>query len=51
MLLRKHRQLIRADDYGIVDRSRWDKEVGYFFSRIVFECLTEGDRRHVAGTA
>ena len=47
VLLRKHRQLIRVDDYGLVDRSRWDKEVGYFFARIVFETLAGDDRRHV----
>jgi restriction system protein len=46
VLVRKHRQLIRIDDYGIVDRSRWEREVGYFFSRIVFEELPprEGER-------
>jgi restriction system protein len=47
VLLRKHRQLVRTDDYGLVDRSRWDKEVGYFFTRIVFETLAESERRHV----
>jgi restriction system protein len=46
VLVRKHRQLIRIDDYGIIDRSRWEKEVGYFFSRIVLEELPprEGER-------
>jgi restriction system protein len=47
VLLRKHRQLVRVDDYGLVDRSRWEKEVGYFFTRIVFEALPAPDRRHV----
>lgn len=47
VLQRKHRQLIRTDDYGIVDRSRWEKEVGYFFQRIVFASLAPADGRHV----
>lgn len=47
VLQRKHRQLVRTDDYGLVDRSRWDREVGYFFTRIVFETLAEDERRHV----
>ena len=47
VLLRKHRQLIRIDDYGLVDRSRWEKEVGYFFQKIVFESLRGTDGRRI----
>ncbi len=47
VLQRKHRQLIRTDDYGIVDRSRWEKEVGYFFQKIVFESLRGTDGRRI----
>lgn len=47
VLQRKHRQLIRTDDYGIVDRSRWEKEVGYFFQKIVFQSLGGTDGRRI----
>jgi restriction system protein len=47
VLVRKHRQLIRIDDYGIVDRSRWEKEVGYFLSRVVLEELPPRDGERV----
>ena len=41
VLRRKQRQLVRVDDYGLVDRSRWEREVGYFFDKVVFETLSE----------
>ena len=47
VLQRKHRLLIRTDDYGIVDRSRWEKELGYFFDRVVLPAMTPADVRHV----
>jgi restriction system protein len=47
VLLRKHRQLIRTDDYGVVDRSRWEKEVGYFFAKIVFQALARREGEQV----
>lgn len=43
VLVRKRRQLVRVDDYGIVDRSRWEKEVGYFFDKVVFRSLAAAD--------
>ena len=47
VLRRKHRQLVRIDDYGVADRSRWDREIGYFFDNVVFQALGERDRRHI----
>ena len=47
VLRRKQRQLVRVDDYGVVDRSRWEREVGYFFDKVVFESLAEPEARHV----
>jgi restriction system protein len=43
VLVRKRRQLIRVDDYGVVDRSRWEKEIGYFFAKVVFQALPPSD--------
>jgi restriction system protein len=39
-LRRKRRQLLRADDYGLVDPSRWEREAGYFLDRVVLGSLT-----------
>jgi restriction system protein len=47
VLVRKRRQLIRVDDYGVVDRSRWDKEVGYFFDKVVLQTLRASDRQRI----
>jgi restriction system protein len=47
VLRRKQRQLVRVDDYGLVDRSRWEREVGYFFDRVVLQSLAEPEARHV----
>jgi restriction system protein len=47
VLRRKHRQLVRVDDYGVVDRSRWEREVGYFLDRVVLAGLAPGDARRV----
>ena len=47
VLRRKRRQLVRVDDYGLVDRSRWEREVGYFFDKVVFETLSGREARHV----
>ena len=47
VLRRKQRQLVRVDDYGLVDRSRWEREVGYFFDKVVFETLSVREARHV----
>ena len=47
VLRRKQRQLVRVDDYGLVDRSRWEREVGYFLDRVVLEALAEREARHV----
>lgn len=43
VLVRKRRHLVRVDDYGVVDRSRWDKEIGYFFDKVVFPSLPPDD--------
>jgi restriction system protein len=43
VLVRKRRQLVRVDDYGVVDRSRWEKEVRYFFEKVILQTLPEGD--------
>lgn len=42
-LRRKRRQLLRADDYGLVDPSRWEREAGYFLDRVVLGRLTGRD--------
>jgi restriction endonuclease len=47
VLRRKQRQLVRVDDYGLVDRSRWEREVGYFFERVVFASLAQPEARRV----
>lgn len=47
VLVRKRRQLVRVDDYGVVDRSRWDKEIGYFFDKVVFQTLDPPDAERV----
>jgi restriction system protein len=47
VLVRKRRQLIRVDDYGVVDRSRWDKEIGYFFDKVVLQTLRPSDRQRI----
>lgn len=43
VLVRKRRQLVRVDEYGVVDRSRWDKEISYFFTKVVFQALEATD--------
>lgn len=43
VLVRKRRQLVRVDEYGVVDRSRWEKEVSYFFQKVVFQALGPTD--------
>jgi restriction system protein len=43
VLRRKHRQLVRVDDYGVVDRSRWERELGYVIDRVVLPALAERD--------
>ena len=43
VLVRKRRQLVRIDDYGVVDRSRWEREIGYFFDKVVLQTLTPAD--------
>jgi len=52
-LRRKRHQLVRADDYGVVDGSRWEREVGYFLDRVVLAALPDRDarlaREHLAG--
>lgn len=47
VLVRKRRQLVRVDDYGVVDRSRWEREIGYFFDKVVFQALTPADLSRV----
>lgn len=34
-LLRKQKQLIQVDDYGLVDRSKWDDELEYFTMHVL----------------
>jgi restriction system protein len=43
VLRRKQRQLVRVDDYGVVDRSRWERELGYVIDRVVLPALAETD--------
>ncbi|MEK0082442.1 restriction endonuclease [Benzoatithermus flavus] len=43
VLVRKRRQLVRVDDYGVVDRSRWEKEIRYFFDKVIFQSLPPAD--------
>jgi restriction system protein len=43
VLRRKQRQLVRVDDYGVVDRSRWERELGYVIDRVVLPALPETD--------
>lgn len=47
VLLRKRRVLIRVDDYGVVDRSRWEKEIDYFFQKVVAQRLQPADLAHI----
>ncbi len=47
VLLRKRRLLVRVDDYGVVDRSRWEKEIDYFFTKVVAQQLQPADLAHV----
>ncbi len=48
VLVRKRRQLVRVDDYGVVDRSRWDREIGYFFDKVVAHALPPADLDRIA---
>lgn len=47
VLRRKHRQLVRVDDYGVIDRSRWDRELGYFVEKVVLQTLHGRDAFHI----
>ena len=47
VLVRKRRQLVRVDDYGVVDRSRWEQEIGYFFDKVVFQALAGAERGRI----
>ena len=47
VLRRKQRQLVQTDDYGLVDRSRWEREVGYFLDKVVLESLPAREARRV----
>lgn len=47
VLVRKRRLLIRVDDYGVVDRSRWEKEIDYFFSKVVAQHMASADLAHI----
>ena len=38
-LLRKRKQLIQTDDYGIVDRTKWDDELEYFVLHVLVPAL------------
>jgi len=38
-LLMKRSQLLIKDDYGIEDRTRWDKELGYFMDNVVLSAI------------
>jgi restriction system protein len=46
-LRRRRRQLVRVDDYGVVDRARWERELGYFLDRVVPASLGVGEVRHI----
>lgn len=52
-LRRKRRQLLRADDYGVVDASRWQREASHFLERVALTGLDRRDaavvREHMAG--
>ena len=43
VLRRKQRQLLRVDDYGLVDRGRWERELGYVIDRVVLPALAPRD--------
>lgn len=47
VLLRKRRQLVRTDDYGVIDRSRWEKELSYFFAKVMPQALPPGDLAYI----
>lgn len=36
ILLRKRRQMLSIDDYGVVQKERWEKEKSYFIRQVVF---------------
>jgi len=40
-LAKKRYQLIRIDDYGVVDMKGWHKEIGYVFDKLVLPTLTQ----------
>ena len=42
-LRRRRRQLLRADDYGLVDAGRWEREAGYFLERVALGGLAGRD--------
>lgn len=46
VLMRKRRQFVRKDDYGIVDRSRWDKEIDYFLDKVVLKQLAPAEQSY-----
>lgn len=43
-LLRKRRLLIQTNDYGIVDRNKWDEELKYFITHILAPKLDTSKR-------
>lgn len=38
-LVRRYRQLVRTDDYGLVDNKAWDKERTHFFKNVIIPSL------------
>lgn len=40
-LVRRYRQLVRTDDYGLVDKSSWEIERNHFFQNVVLPRLPE----------
>lgn len=38
-LVRRYRQLVRTDDYGLVERKAWDKERTHFFNNVIIPSL------------
>lgn len=48
VLLRKRRQLLRADDYGIIDRTRWEREIAYFLDKVAPQRLETADVEQLA---
>jgi len=47
-LARRRATLIRVDDYGVADASRWSREIDHFVTNVVLPLLTPAEERLLA---